>query len=178
MVKPLRFAFAAAIAAVSLAGSAQAQTYSGNVAIVEVVPSVNIGGGPRSLNFGRIFIDSNVGARITINPNTNNTYTSTGVIAVLEEPTVAEVLVSGAPNALVRVTLPPEPLKLLRSSSSIYPSQVQELDLTDLTISPGSTFNFDSTGSEMSIYIGGTLNIPSSAAGMYSVTLPVTFNYE
>lgn len=52
MVKPLRFAFAAAIAAVSLAGSAQAQTYSGNVAIVEVVPSVNIGGGPRSLNFG------------------------------------------------------------------------------------------------------------------------------
>ena len=176
MIKPLPFAFAAAIAAVSLAGSAQAQTYENNGSTVEVMPALQLKGGPKDLYFGKIVLDP-YGSDATITVQPDSTYTATGVLVMVRPPNAAQVLVAGAPNAQVRVTLPSGPLKLARVSGS-FASTIQELDLTDLTLIPGEVFNFDSSGSETSIFIGGKLTIPAQSAGIYYLKIPVTFSYE
>lgn len=132
--------------------------------------------GQTPLHFGIINSASGTGS-LTVSPQ--NTLTVQGNITV---PTTgknsfqhAVVDITGSPNTSYHIHLPDQLQFTKEGSASV--SGVTTLNVTDFTSYSINAGQLDNTGND-TIYVGGTLMVPSTtASGSYSGEVPVTLSY-
>ena len=167
MRNSLRFAVVGAIAAASLAGSAQAATTATGNATAEVLSSLTVTS-TADLQFGQIA--ANTGGTVTV--NADSTAGSTGTLISTGTRTPAAFNVVGSPNALVVVSLPTAPVNLTRTGGT------ETMALGAFNTNPAGAFNLNSTGNGQ-FQVGGTLTVNNAqVAGAYTGSFQVSVEYQ
>lgn len=167
MRNSLRLAIVGAVAAASFASSAQAATSATGTATAEVLSTLTVTN-TADLRFGQIA--ANTGGSVIVNADLS--VSSSGDLISTGTRAPATFDVTGAPNAVVIVSLPTAAVDLTRSGGT------ETMSLSGFNTDPNGAFQLDTSGAG-SFAVGGTLTVNSGqVAGTYSGTFSVSVEYQ
>lgn len=167
MRNSLRLALVGTIAAASFATSAQAATSATGTATAEVLSTLTVTN-TADLQFGQIA--ANTGGTVSVNADLS--VASSGALISTGTRAPAAFDVTGAPNAMVIVTLPAAAVDLTRSGGT------ETMSLGGFNTDPNGAFQLDGAGAA-SFAVGGTLTVGSGQVpGTYSGTFSVSVEYQ
>lgn len=120
------------------------------------------------LQFGQIA--ANTGGSVTVNADLSAS--STGDLISTGTRTPATFAVTGAPNAMVIVSLPTAAVNLTRAGGT------ETMSLGGFNTDPNGAFQLDGSGAG-NFAVGGTLTVAGGqVAGSYSGTFSVSVEYQ
>lgn len=177
-----KFHFAAAVAALAFAGSAQAQSAdnslgTGKTVILSPLNFIN----DTDLNFGSVVLPTGVAGAIDINPDPSVPafVTNTGVVPIpASAPARGKLVGAGTAGMDVSVTTV-FPTELYLNGDTTAPEQLPVALTLNATAVAANTYSYTiDSGQAFEVYVGGQLTIPAGTVdGQYSNTYTVTATY-